>query len=42
VLVVSPHFADSIQAQLTDLGYRNSRIGTVRVAEPTEPRVVLR
>jgi phosphoribosylformylglycinamidine cyclo-ligase len=42
VLVVSPHFADSIQAQLTDLGYRNARIGAVRTAEPTEARVVLR
>ena len=42
VLVVSPHFAESIQAQLTDLGFRNSRIGTVRAAEASEERVVLR
>jgi len=42
VLVVSPHFADSIQQQLADLGHQNWRIGTVRAAEPSEPRVVLR
>jgi phosphoribosylformylglycinamidine cyclo-ligase len=42
VLVVSPHFADSIQAQLTDLGFQNSRIGTARGAEASAERVVLR
>jgi phosphoribosylformylglycinamidine cyclo-ligase len=42
VLVVSPHFADSIQHQLEDLGHPTWRIGTVRAAEAAEPRVVLR
>jgi phosphoribosylformylglycinamidine cyclo-ligase len=42
VLVVSPHFADSIQHQLEDLGHQNWRIGTVRAADAAEPRVVLR
>ena len=41
VLVVSPHFADSIQSQLADLGFAASRIGTVRQATPAEERVVL-
>jgi phosphoribosylformylglycinamidine cyclo-ligase len=42
VLVVSPHFADSIQHQLEDLGHPTWRIGTVRAAEAAEPRVMLR
>ena len=42
VLVVSPHFADSIQHQLADLGHQNWRIGTVRAADAAEARVVLR
>jgi phosphoribosylformylglycinamidine cyclo-ligase len=42
VLVVSPHFADSIQKQLTDLGHESFRIGTVQVAAPEHERVVLR
>jgi phosphoribosylformylglycinamidine cyclo-ligase len=41
VLVVSPHFADSIRSQLSDLGFDNWRIGTVRVATPDQERVVL-
>ena len=41
VLVVSPHFADSIQQQLSDLGFRNARIGTVRAAAAEDERVVL-
>jgi len=42
VLVVSPHFADSIRQQLADLGHDARTIGTVRAAEPAEERVVLR
>ncbi len=42
VLVVSPHFADSIARQLADLGHENWPIGTVRAATAAEPRVVLR
>jgi len=42
VLVVSPHFADSIQKQLADLGHESFKLGTVRAAEPAEERVVLR
>jgi phosphoribosylformylglycinamidine cyclo-ligase len=41
VLVVSPHFADSIQSQLADLGFDTWRIGSVRAATPAEERVVL-
>jgi phosphoribosylformylglycinamidine cyclo-ligase len=41
VLVVSPHFADSIQKQLADSGHENWRIGTVRAATAGEPRVAL-
>ncbi|MEY3032023.1 MAG: hypothetical protein RLZZ622_498, partial [Planctomycetota bacterium] len=40
VLVVSPHFADSIQHQLADLGMTAWRIGQAAEAEPTAPRVV--
>jgi len=41
VMVVSPHFADSIQKQLADLGFENWAIGTVHAAGPTDDRVVL-
>jgi len=41
VLVVSPHFADSIQSQLADLGFDTWRIGSVRAATSAEERVVL-
>lgn len=41
VLVVSPHFADSIQSQLADLGVQNWRIGTVRESTAEHERVVL-
>jgi phosphoribosylaminoimidazole (AIR) synthetase len=42
VLVVSPHFADSIQRQLADLGHDNWKIGTVTAATADQDRVVLR
>ena len=42
VLVVSPHFADSIQRQLADLGSENWKIGTVTAATANDDRVVLR
>jgi phosphoribosylformylglycinamidine cyclo-ligase len=42
VLVVSPHFADSIRKQLVDLGHTSFVIGTVRAATPADDRVVLR
>jgi phosphoribosylformylglycinamidine cyclo-ligase len=42
VLVVSPHFADSIQKQLADLGHDSYRIGSVTAAAATSERVVLR
>jgi phosphoribosylformylglycinamidine cyclo-ligase len=42
VLVVSPHFADSIQRQLADLGHINWKIGTVSAANAEQDRVVLR
>jgi phosphoribosylformylglycinamidine cyclo-ligase len=42
VLVVSPHFADSIQRQLADLGHENWKIGTVAAATADQDRVVLR
>ena len=41
VLVVSPHFADSVLKQLDDLGYTASRIGTVVAAEADAERVTL-
>ena len=42
VLVVSPHFADSITARLVDAGIETTRIGEVRAARADEARVVLR
>ena len=42
VLIVSPHFAASIQKQLTDLGHDSHVIGTVHAATPDEERVVLK
>ncbi len=42
VLVVSPHFADSIQNQLADLGYDSGRIGKVTASTAADERVVLR
>ena len=42
VLVVSPHFADSIRHQLADLGHVAWPIGTVRPAVAADERVVLR
>ncbi|MFM7035980.1 MAG: phosphoribosylformylglycinamidine cyclo-ligase [Planctomycetia bacterium] len=42
VLVVAPHFADSVQSQLADLGHTNWRIGTVRSATVADDRVVVR
>jgi phosphoribosylformylglycinamidine cyclo-ligase len=41
VLVVSPHYADSIQKQLADLGHDASRIGRVTSAAASAERVVL-
>jgi len=41
VLVVSPHFADSIGKQLADLGHENWRIGEVAAAAADDERVVL-
>jgi phosphoribosylformylglycinamidine cyclo-ligase len=41
VLVVSPHFADSIRHQLADLGHSCWAIGTVREAAAESERVVL-
>ena len=41
VLVVSPHFADSIQHQLAELGMTAWRIGEAAAAEPSSPRVVV-
>jgi len=41
VLVVSPHFADSIQHQLAELGMTAWRIGEAVAAEPSTPRVVV-
>ena len=41
VLVVSPHFADSIRGQLADLGFQATQIGTVRAATPADERVIL-
>lgn len=42
VLVVSPHFADSIQKQLADLGHESFRLGAVQAATAADERVVLR
>ena len=39
VLVVSPHFSDSIRHQLTDLGHACWTIGSVRPATPADERV---
>jgi phosphoribosylformylglycinamidine cyclo-ligase len=41
VLVVSPHFADSVLHQLADLGHSAWTIGVVRASHGTEERVVL-
>ena len=41
VLVVSPHFADSIQKQLADLGHEAFRLGSVKASTPDAERVVL-
>jgi len=41
VLVVSPHFADSIQKQLADFGHDSWKIGNVHAAQATDERVVL-
>jgi len=41
VMVVSPHFADSIRKQLADLGFDNWAIGAVHAAGPADERVVL-
>lgn len=41
VLVVSPHFADSIRHQLADLGMTSWQIGTAVAAEPAVARVSL-
>ncbi len=42
VLVVAPHFAESIQTQLADLGFENFKIGVVHAATPDTKRVILR
>ena len=42
VLLVSSHFAESIQRQLSDLGHENWKIGTVTAATADQDRVVLR
>ncbi len=41
-LVVSPHFADSIQKQLADLGHESFTIGSVHASAADDERVVLR
>lgn len=41
VLVVSPHFADSIQKQLADCGLTSWRIGEAVAAEPEAERVIV-
>jgi phosphoribosylformylglycinamidine cyclo-ligase len=41
VLVVSPHFADSIQKQLADCGFASWEIGTVHAGTADQDRVVL-
>jgi hypothetical protein len=42
VLVVAPHYADSIRHQLAECGHESWQIGTVRAARADEERVVLR
>lgn len=42
VLVVAPHYADSIRQQLADCGHESWPIGTVRAAGGDAERVVLR
>ena len=42
VLVVAPHFAESIRTQLHDAGFDNWAIGTVTNAAADQQRVVLR
>ena len=42
VLVVSPHFADSIRHQLADLGMTSWQIGELTTANVDAPRVALR
>jgi phosphoribosylformylglycinamidine cyclo-ligase len=42
VLVVAPHFAESIQTQLADLGFENFKIGVVHAGTPDTQRVILR
>ena len=42
VLVVAPHFAESIQTQLADLGFENFKIGGVHAGTPDTQRVILR
>ena len=42
VLVVSPHFADSIVSQLSDAGVEAWRIGVVEAADASGARVVIR
>ena len=42
VLIVAPHFADSIQKQLADLGFANWKIGAVRAATAADDRVIVR
>jgi phosphoribosylformylglycinamidine cyclo-ligase len=41
VLVVSPHFADSIRSQLGDQGFEAWQIGTAHAAAPADERVIL-
>ena len=41
VLVVSPHFVDSIQHQLSDMGMTSWKLGTAIAAHEEEDRVVL-
>jgi phosphoribosylformylglycinamidine cyclo-ligase len=41
VLVVAPHFADSIRKQLADCGHDSWMIGTVHASTPDHERVVL-
>jgi phosphoribosylformylglycinamidine cyclo-ligase len=42
VLVVSPHFAESILHQLADLGHAAWPLGTVKASTPDDERVILR
>jgi phosphoribosylformylglycinamidine cyclo-ligase len=42
VLIVAPHYADSIRHQLADCGHESWPIGTVRPARVDEERVSLR